>query len=89
MKTQTVTVNGTDYTVGPLSFEQYEKAFLSEDGGNLDHPKASQALADSLANAVTYAGATNPDFIPAGDALQLIPIMLDLSGLKNSSPDPA
>lgn len=81
MKTKSVTVNDATYVIAPLNFDQYETAFFQEDGSAVERVKMGDIVRDSLENANAD---SNPPMaeVPAGDVLQLAPMILEFSGLS-------
>ena len=49
--TEKVTINGTDYALAPINFEQWEEGLFASDGQPLSRAKTGFLVARSLENA--------------------------------------
>lgn len=79
--TEKVTINGTDYVLAPINFEQWEEGLFASDGQPLSRAKTGFLVARSLENANEP---SNPKYetIPAGHIPKLLPVVLRLSDLE-------
>jgi hypothetical protein len=81
MTTEKVTINGTDYLLAPINFDQWEQGLFDSKGESLPRARTGFLVASSLANAETP---SNPSFesIPAGHIPKLLRTVIKLSDLE-------
>jgi len=81
MTTEKVTINGTDYVLSAITFQQWEDAFYDSQGNSLRRPRTAFVVEASLKNANAP---ENPpsEAIPAGHIMKLLPVVLRISDLE-------
>lgn len=82
--TEKVTINGTDYVLESINFDQWEQGLFDSKGEMLPRARTGFFVASSLANANEP---SNPKYetIPAGHIPKLLQVVLKLSDLESKS----